>query len=66
MKRVLFTSAIIAIIAMLLFVLQIQQDGQFGPGVLAGLFGRFLILADIAWLIIVGIHATKLGASEKV
>lgn len=61
MKRVLLTSAIIAIVAMLLFVLQIPQDGQFGPGVLAGMFGRFLILADIAWLTIVGIHATKLG-----
>ncbi|MDH6671056.1 hypothetical protein M2277_001706 [Paenibacillus sp. LBL] len=65
MKRVLLTSAIIAIVAMLLFVLQIPQDGQFGPGVLAGMFGRFLILADIAWLTIVGIHATKLGASKK-
>ncbi|MEX3616989.1 DUF998 domain-containing protein [Paenibacillus glucanolyticus] len=64
MKRVLLTSAIIAIVAMLLFVLQIPQDGQFGPGVLAGIFGRFLILADIAWLTIVGIHATKLGASK--
>lgn len=32
MKRVLLTSAIIAIVAMLLFVLQIPQDGQFGPG----------------------------------
>lgn len=64
MKRVLLTSAIIAIVAMLLFVLQIPQDGQFGPGVLAGMFGRFLILADIAWLTIVGIHATKLGASK--
>ncbi|KZS48858.1 hypothetical protein AWU65_24435 [Paenibacillus glucanolyticus] len=65
MKRVLLTSAIIAIVAMLLFVIQIPQDGQFGPGVLAGMFGRFLILADIAWLTIVGIHATKLGASKK-
>lgn len=54
MKRVLLTSAIIAIIAMLVFVLQIPQDGQFGPEVLAGMFGRFLILAEITWLIIVG------------
>ena len=66
MKKVLFLSAIIAIVAMLAFVLQIPQDGQFGPGVLAGLFGRFLILADIAWLIIIGIHAAKLSASKQV
>ncbi|WP_068776057.1 DUF998 domain-containing protein [Paenibacillus sp. FJAT-26967] len=64
-KRVLLTSSVIAIVAMLVFVLQIPQDGQFGPEVLAGLFGRFLILADIAWLIIVGIHSAKLGASNK-
>lgn len=65
MKGVLLTSSIIAIIAMLVFVSQIPQDGQFGPEVLAGLFGRFLILADIAWLIFVGIHAVKLGFSNK-
>lgn len=64
MKKVLLTSSVVAIIAMLVFVLQIPQDGQFGPGVLAGLFGRFLILADIAWLIIVGSHAVKLGAAK--
>lgn len=66
MKKVLLTSAIIAIVAMLLFVLQIPQDGQFGPEVLAGMFGRFLILADIAWLIIIGIYASRIGASREV
>ncbi|MFF2890077.1 DUF998 domain-containing protein [Paenibacillus sp. NPDC057967] len=64
-KNRLLTSAVISIIAMLVFILQIPQDGQFGPEVLAGLFGRILILADIAWLIIVGIHAAKLGASNR-
>lgn len=64
MKRVLLTSSVIAIVAMLVFVLQIPQDGQFGPGVLAGLFGRFLILADVAWLVIVGFHAVKQGVSK--
>ncbi|MGW8821519.1 DUF998 domain-containing protein [Paenibacillus lautus] len=64
MKRVLLTSAMIAIVAMLVFVLRIPQDGQFGPEVLAGMFGRFLILAEITWLIVVGIHGVKLGASK--
>lgn len=64
MKRVLLTSASIAIVAMLVFVFQIPQDGQFGPEVLAGMFGRILILAEITWLIIVGIHGAKLGASK--
>ncbi|MNJ71116.1 hypothetical protein D3C77_676220 [compost metagenome] len=57
--------ALIEIAAMLVFVLQIPQDGQLGPDVLAGLFGRFLILADIAWLVIVGIHAKKLGSFNR-
>ncbi|MCT1401120.1 DUF998 domain-containing protein [Paenibacillus sp. p3-SID867] len=63
-KRVLLTIASITIVAMLVFVFQIPQDGQFGPEVLAGMFGRFLILAEITWLIIVGIHGAKLGASK--
>jgi len=64
MKRVMLTIAMIAIVAMLVFVLQIPQDGQFGPEVLAGMFGRFLILAEITWLIVVGVHGAKLGASK--
>lgn len=64
MKRVMLTTAMIAIVAMLVFVLQFPQDGQFGPEVLAGMFGRFLILAEITWLIVVGVHGAKLGASK--
>ncbi|WP_431786007.1 DUF998 domain-containing protein [Paenibacillus lactis] len=58
-KRLLVSTGI-ALVAMLAFVLQIPQDGRFGPDILAGLFGRFLIIADIAWLLIVGVHALKL------
>lgn len=64
-RSLLILSSVIAIVAMLLFVLQIPQDGQFGPDVLAGLFGRFLIAAEIAWLLIVGIHAAKLGSFKR-
>ncbi|MFC9774230.1 DUF998 domain-containing protein [Paenibacillus chitinolyticus] len=56
----LFVSAGIALAAMVVFILQIPQDGQFGPEVLAGLFGRVLIIADLLWLLIVGVHAAKL------
>ncbi|OOC61796.1 DUF998 domain-containing protein [Paenibacillus ihbetae] len=59
-RRRLLISAGIALAAMVAFVLHIPQDGQFGPDILAGLFGRFLIVADIAWLLIVGMHALKL------
>ncbi|RXZ77579.1 DUF998 domain-containing protein [Paenibacillaceae bacterium] len=56
----LFASAGLALVAMVVFILQIPQDGRFGPEVLAGLFGRILIIADLVWLLIVGIHAVKL------
>ncbi|MFF2154880.1 DUF998 domain-containing protein [Paenibacillus chitinolyticus] len=56
----LFASAGVALAAMIVFILQIPQDGQFGPEVLAGLFGRVLIIADLLWLLIVGVHAVKL------
>jgi len=64
-KSLLILSSVIAIVAMLLFLLQIPQDGQFGPDVLAGLFGRILIAAEIVWLLIIGIHATKLASSIR-
>ncbi|WHX48546.1 DUF998 domain-containing protein [Paenibacillus woosongensis] len=56
----LFVSTGITLVAMIVFVLQIPQDGQFGPDVLAGLFGRLLIAADLGWHLIVGLHALKL------
>lgn len=64
-RKLLMLSSVIAIVAMLLFIFQIPQDGQFGPDVLAGLFGRFLIVAELAWLLMIGIHATKLGSFRK-
>lgn len=56
----LFVTAGITIIIMALFILQIPQDGQFGPDVLAGLFGRILIVSYLGWILIVGTHALKL------
>lgn len=59
-RKRLFMSTGIALAAMIVFVLQIPHDGQFGPGVQAGLLGRFLIVAELAWLMIVGMRAVKL------
>ncbi|MDQ0115608.1 DUF998 domain-containing protein [Paenibacillus harenae] len=56
----LFVTAGITIIIMALFILQIPHDGQFGPNVLAGLFGRILIVSYLGWILIVGTHALKL------
>lgn len=56
----LFVTSSIMLVVMILFILQLPQDGQFSPDVLAGLFGRFLIVSYIGWLLIVGIHTLKL------
>jgi hypothetical protein len=56
----LFVTSGIMLVVMTIFILQIPQDGQFTPDVLAGLFGRFLIVSYLGWLLIVGIHTLKL------
>jgi len=56
----LFVTSGIMIVVMVLFIIQIPHDGQFTPDVLAGLFGRFLIVSYLGWLLIVGFHALKL------
>jgi hypothetical protein len=56
----LFISSGIMFVAMVLFILQIPHDGQLTPDVLAGLFGRILIVSYLGWLLVVGFHALKL------
>jgi hypothetical protein len=58
-KRLLISTGS-ALVAMIAFILQIPQDGRFGADVLAGLYGRFLIVSDLVWLLTVGAHAIKL------
>ncbi|QJD83008.1 DUF998 domain-containing protein [Cohnella herbarum] len=60
-RKRLFITAGITLIAMAAFMFQIPHDGQFGPDILAGLFGRLLILSYFGWLFTVGIHALKLS-----
>ncbi|MGO4349032.1 DUF998 domain-containing protein [Paenibacillus sp. MCAF9] len=57
--RLLITSGIMLVL-MALFIIQIPQDGQFTPDVLAGLFGRFLIVSYLGWLLVVGFQMLKL------
>lgn len=56
----LFCAAGIALIAMVAFVLLLPRDGQFGPGVLADLCGRFLLLSYLGWIATVGCHTLAL------
>jgi hypothetical protein len=59
-RKLLFITTGITWIAMVVFMLQIPYDGEFGPGVLAGLFGRILILSYLGWLLTVGLHVLRL------
>ncbi len=56
----LFLTTGIMLVAMVAFMLVLPHDGKFGPGVLAGLFGRFLTVSYLGWLLTVGLHTLKL------
>jgi hypothetical protein len=55
----LFLTSGITLAAMVAFLLTLPHDGKFGPGVLAGLFGRFLLVSYLGWLLTVGFHTLK-------
>ena len=59
-RRRLFITTGITWVAMVAFMIFLPYDGKVGPGVLAGLFGRFLLLSYLGWLLTVGFHALEL------
>lgn len=59
-RKRLFITAGITLFALTTFMVTLPYDGKIGPGVLAGLFGRFLLVSYIGWVTTVGIHAIKL------
>lgn len=59
-RKWLFITVGITLVALTAFMLTLPYDGKVGPGVLAGLFGRFLLVSYLGWLITVGIHTIKL------
>jgi len=64
-RKRLFVTAIVTIILTIAFVFTLPQDGVFGPGVLAGLMGRFLLVSYLGWIAVVSLHALKLYKQEK-
>ncbi|MCD1261121.1 DUF998 domain-containing protein [Paenibacillus athensensis] len=58
--RLLVTSCIMLVL-MFAFMFFLPRDGAFGPGVYAGLIGRFLIMSYYAWIVVVGFHFLKLS-----
>lgn len=64
-RKWLFMTAGITLVVTVAFILMIPHDGVFGPGVLAGLAGRFLVLSYLGWVATVALHTFRLGRQEK-
>ena len=56
----LFLTAGVTLGTMVAFILLLPHDGEFGRGVIAGLFGRFLLVSYLGWIVTVGFHTRKL------
>ena len=54
------SSAGITLVALAAFMVSLPYDSQVGPSVRAGLFGRFLLISYLGWLITVAVHTRKL------
>jgi hypothetical protein len=65
-RKWLFITTGITWIALAAFMAVLPYDGKVGPGVRAGLFGRFLILSYLGWLLTVSVHTLKLRKQQQV
>lgn len=59
-RKWLLITAMITFVIMIAFIAVLPFDGKIGPGVLAGLVGRFLLLSYLGWIVTVGRHVLKL------
>jgi hypothetical protein len=60
----LFITAAVTIILTIAFIALLPQDNVFGPGVWAGLMGRFLLVSYLGWIAVVSSHILKLYKQE--
>lgn len=63
-RKRLFLTAGVTLVVMAAFMAVLPYDGKIGPGVLAGLFGRFLLLSYLGWFAVVALHALKLHKQQ--
>ncbi len=63
-RKRLFITAGAVFAVMVSFIAVLPYDGKIGPGVVAGLVGRFLLLSYLGWIILVGLHALKLHKQQ--
>jgi hypothetical protein len=65
-RKWLFITTGITWAALVAFMIVLPYDGEVGPGVRAGLFGRFLVLSYLGWLLTVGFHALTLRKQQQI
>jgi hypothetical protein len=64
-RKWLFITTGITWIALAAFMAVLPYDGKVGPGGRAGLFGRFLVLSYLGWLLTVSVHTLKLRKQQQ-
>jgi len=63
-RKWLYITVGITWVALAAFMATLPYDGKIGPGVLAGLFGRILLVSYLGWLVTVGIRTIRLLKHE--
>lgn len=64
-RKWLFITAGITLVALTAFMVTLPYDGKIGPHVRAGLFGRFLLVSYLGWLMTVSAHAIRLKKQTR-
>ena len=59
-RKWLYITVGITWVALAAFIATLPYNGKIGPGVLAGLFGRILLVSYLGWLVTVSIHTIRL------
>ena len=59
-RKWLYITVCITWVALAAFMATLPYNGKIGPGVLAGLFGRILLVSYLGWLVTVSIHTIRL------
>lgn len=59
----LFISVALILLFNVGFVMALPHDGNFGPGSISGLYGRFLLTSYLFWVLLVGFRILNLSRS---
>jgi hypothetical protein len=67
-KRSMLITTTITLVLTIAFMATVASapDGKFGPGVYAGLVGRFLIWSYLGWLATIALHVIRTGKLKEI